>query len=112
MSIPVVYSDSDKSKFYSTDDYVTMGDYHESFFNAKQTSQKRMVIAPGSVKYFNQAFTPQAVAAMQNGVRSDILPTDGYQVYASQSKLVPIVSNGSNDGYDYMSYPKLKSWNK
>jgi len=104
MSIPVIYSDSDKSKYFSTDDYCSLSDYHHSFHNAKQTSQLRMAIAPGTVKYFNQAFTPQAIKEIQN------------PVYATQVKLSPMVSNGSNgssirsngsdDGFDYMSYPK------
>ncbi|MDD4930876.1 MAG: hypothetical protein PHG66_01820 [Candidatus Colwellbacteria bacterium] len=94
MSIPVIYTDSEKSKYYSTDDYVTMSDYHNSFHTAQQTSQLRMVIAPGTVKYFNQSFTPQAIQEIQN------------PVYATQAKLTPVVSNGSDDCYDYMSYPK------
>lgn len=97
MSIPVIYRDSEKSKYFSTDDYVTMSDYHNSFHTAKQTSQLRMVIAPGTAKYFNQAFTHQAI---QN------------PVYATQSKLAPIVSSvrskeGDNE-CDYMSYPKIQ----
>lgn len=94
MSIPVIYTDSEKSKYYSTDDYVSMSDYHHSFNAAQQTSLLRMVIAPGSVKYFNKAFTPQAVQGMQT------------HVYSTQSKLTPIVSNGTDDSGDYMSYSK------
>lgn len=94
MSIPVIYGDSDKSKYYSTDDYTLLSDYHHSFRTAKQTSQLRMVIAPGTVKYFNQSFTPQSIQGIQN------------PVYTTQVKLIPVVSNGSDDGFDYMSYPK------
>lgn len=85
--------DTDKSKYYSNNDYVTLSDYQYSFRNAQQTSQLRMVIAPGTVKYFNQQFTPQAIQLIQN------------PIYATQTKLSPITTN-NDDTFDYMSYPK------
>lgn len=94
MSIPVIYSDSDKSKYYSYDDYTPLSDYHHSFYTAQQTSQLRMVIAPGTVKYFNKQFTPQKMSDIKS------------PVYANENKLAPIVSKKIDDGCDYMSYPK------
>ena len=85
--------DSDKSKYYSNDDYTTLSDYQYSFRNAQQTSQLRMVIAPGTVKYFNQQFTPQAIKSIQN------------PVYSTENKLAPISTN-NDETFDYMSYPK------
>ena len=50
----IAYADSDKSKNFSTDDYTTLSDYNHSFFSAVRTSQLRMAMAPGTVKYFNK----------------------------------------------------------
>lgn len=94
MAIPIIYTDSDKSKYYSTDDYVTMSDYHHSFRSANQTSQLRSVISPGTAKYFNKSLFSKAIADNKN------LP------YSTEVKLEPITSYGRDDGFDYMSYPK------
>lgn len=95
MSIPVVYTDSDKSKYYSTDDYVTESDYNHSFFNSKQTSQLRLAIAPGTVKYFNKSLVYRPLPL---GVSPG--------AYISQEKLIPIITQNSDDEFGYMSYSK------
>jgi hypothetical protein len=96
MSGRVVYRDSDRSANYSTDDYVPLSDYNHSFRNAIQTSQLRMVIAPGTVKNFNSQFTMKSVNRIKK------------QVYATEVKAAPITSYGDDDGFGYASYPTRK----
>lgn len=82
MSIPVIYTDSDKSKYFSTDDFVTMENYNHSFYSAPKMSQYRMVIVPGSAK---QPTIPQPV-----------------QIQPPQTQ----PSQTQSDDFDYVSYPK------
>lgn len=104
MSIPVIYRDSEKSKYFSTDDFVTLSDYNESFRNAVQTSQLRLAIAPGSDKYWNKQFTHRNESKSQFSSLTPVLPP---QKVPTEYKLTP-VTNYSSDNFDYMSYPKVK----
>ena len=89
------YRDSEKSINNSAEDYLTLKDYNDSFYNSIKTSQLRMTIAPGTVKYFNQAFAADR-------------PNDSV-VYASEASLTPLRSNDRtyDDQCDYATYPKL-----
>ena len=89
------YRDSDKSiNNSSIDDYLTLANYHDSFYNAVKTSQLRMAIVPGTVKYFNQSFSYDKVK--------------DYQTNVSEAAITPLPRKKNEDQYDYMSYPKLK----
>lgn len=97
MSIPNRYRDSDKSLNISSEDYLTLADYNDSFYNMMKTSQLRMVIAPGTIKYFNTAFSYDRVTGVQNPVS------------VSEAALTPLPSRirSSENDSDYATYPKL-----
>jgi hypothetical protein len=86
MPIHLYYGDREKTKTFSTNDYTSLSDYNYSFRTANQVSQLRMVIAPGTEKYWNSdAFN-----------RTELKETQRH----------PIVSTNNNDCCDYSSYPK------
>lgn len=84
------YRDSDKSINNSGEDYSTLSDYHNSFYNAVNTSQLRMTIAPGTVKYFNREFI-----------------ADNKYPFTTEAAITPIQPRSkTDDECDYSSYPK------
>lgn len=91
------YRDSDRSINNSAADYLTLADYYNSFSSAPKISQLRMVIAPGTVKYFNSAFSQDKVDEIVN------------PIHASESSITPLPSRTQlyDDQCDYASYPKL-----
>ena len=93
------YRDSERTLNNSGEDYLTLSNYYDSFYNMTQTSQLRMAIAPGTVKYFNRAF---AIDRLQN-LEPLFVP--------SESALTPLPSrtNVYDDQCDYASYPKLSN---
>lgn len=93
------YRDSEKSINNSEEDYLTLSNYHDSFRTMTATSQLRMAIGPGTVKYFNKAF---AVDRSEN-----IPPQQSY--IPSESALTPLPSrrNIYDDQCDYAIYPKI-----
>lgn len=89
------YRDSDKSINNSAEDYLTLSNYYDSFYNIPKISQLRMVIAPGTVKYFNRAFSYDKVNDTQNVINEVALTP------------LPLRSKNYDDQYDYASYPKI-----
>ena len=92
------YIDSEKSIYHSDADYVSLPNYHQSFYSAPKTSLIRMAIAPGTVKYFNKTFTPQALARNENSST----------ISASEIGFIPLKPNGTDDVFDYASYSQIK----
>jgi hypothetical protein len=68
------FIDSEKSINTSSDDYTTLKNYHHSFNNMTKTSQLRLAIAPGTVKYFNKEFEHQGLPFQHQGYSIE----DGY----------------------------------
>ena len=77
------FRDSDKSINYSTDDFSTLKEYHNSFFDATKTSKLRMAICPGSYKYFN---------------KNIVLPEENYNVNYTNK------NTNNNTDYSFISY--------
>ena len=97
------YRDSERTLNNSGEDYLTLSNYYDSFYNMTQTSQLRMAIAPGTVKYFNKAFA--------NDRLQNLEPSNIYERVPSESALTPLPSrtNVYDDQCDYASYPKLSN---
>jgi hypothetical protein len=93
------FRDSEKTINNSGEDYLTLSNYHDSFNTATKTSQLRMAIAPGTVKYFNKSFSNDALKDVQQSFN-----------VPSEYKLTPFIGNKSNDdSFDYSGYPKLNN---
>jgi hypothetical protein len=91
------YYDSDKSNnTRQVNDFVTLDNYHHSFFTMPRLSDLRMSIAPGSSAYFNKTFLPEAIQPKPNTCYT--IPTQ----LSSAGAVVPVQTNDP----DYLSYPK------
>ncbi len=99
------YRDSERTLNNSGEDYLTLSNYNDSFYNMTKTSQLRMAIVPGTVKYFNKAFS---VDALQNPDLPSRYNTDNVPSESALT-LLPSRANVYDDQCDYASYPKLSN---
>lgn len=123
------YFEIEKSSNYSNEDFVTMTDYHSSFYSAPKLSQLRLAIVPGTDKYFNQSFNPSEKEGVDrfpfiprpnypymNTSVINIAPkyteySTGFQPYEPlryENNKDRINKREEVDDYEYASYPKLQ----
>lgn len=89
--------------FSSVNDYSTLKDYHHSFFTAPRLSDLRMVIAPGSSKFFNQDFK---LNFSSNSKRDNqFVQTDFAIIPFNQSEYISRRENNRSKS-DYIGYKK------
>lgn len=97
MSTIIRYRDSDKPVHTPIEDFVTLSNYHDSFYKMNKVSNLRMAIVPGTVKYFNKAFSSDALSGLSQGNT------------ITEVGLIPLINSKKKfeDDCDYSSYPKL-----
>jgi hypothetical protein len=89
--------------FSSVNDYTTLKDYHHSFFTSPRLSDLRMVISPGSSKFFNQDFK---VNFSSNSKRDNqFVQTDFEIIPFNQSEYISRRENNRSKS-DYIGYKK------
>ena len=90
------------NQLYPNNDFVTLRDYNNSFYNRVQTSQLREVIAPGTVKYMNNIIESNNVLNLMKMQNDRMKQGNAGQVLLSENNAVTFDS----DGFVKVNYQK------
>jgi hypothetical protein len=88
------------NQVYPNHDYVQLRNYNASFYNRNLTSQLRMAIAPGSLKYISNYIEPQNIIDDPNAATS--VSYDNDTIVKSDKSEGFIKQQSPNDNSDYV----------